>query len=186
MPIVSLINFTLIKFPPCTPNTAPSLQNMKKASKENFENYTQRWQANEHDTENNLCVEWHYPEGKASVSDLRLEEKFGFEFKKEYIQFTPLTIRKVLANSGFQTFLNRIISPESFLLWIFLGETKSKVMEPAFILAVATWKMDHKVFEFRLFLLACNKRIVLSHFSYVLIQKTQTRSIPLWECSFII
>ena len=56
-------------------------------------------------------------------------------------------------------------------------------MEPAFILAVATWKMDHKVFEFRLFLLACNKRIVLSHFSYVLIQKTQTRSIPLWECS---
>lgn len=52
-------------------------------------------------------------------------------------------------------------------------------MEPVFILAVATWKIDHKVFEFRLFLLACNKRIVLSHFSYVLIQKTQTRSIPL-------
>lgn len=113
------------KVSPCTPNTAPSLQNTKKASKENFENYTQLWQANEHDTENNLCVEWHYPEGKASVSDLRLEERFGFEFKTEYIKFTPLTIRKVLANSGFQTFLNRIISPESFLLWIFLGETKS-------------------------------------------------------------
>lgn len=134
-------------------------------------------------TGNNLCVKWHYPEGKASVSDLRLEEKFGFEFKTEYIQFTPLTISKVLANSDFQTFLNRIISPESFLLWIFLGETKSKVMRPAFILVVATWKMDHKVFEFRLFLLACNTRIVLPHFSYVLIQKTQIRSIPLWECS---
>lgn len=67
-------------------------------------------------TGNNLCVKWHYPEGKASVSDLRLEEKFGFEFKTEYIQFTPLTISKVLANSDFQTFLNRIISPESFLL----------------------------------------------------------------------
>ena len=130
---------------------------MKKAGKENFQSYTQRqsWQANEHNTVNNLCVKWHDPEG----SDLSLGEKSVFELKAEYIWVTPLTIKKVLANSSFQTFLNRIISPGSFLLWVFLEETKSRVMEPTYILVVATWKMDCKLFEFRLFLLAYNNRL---------------------------
>lgn len=161
---------------------------MKKAAgKDNFQNYTQRqsWQSNKHNIGDKLSAQWHYTEGLASVSDVRQGEKSVLELKAKYIQVTSLTIRKVLVNSGSQTFFSS--STGSFLLGaffcrVFLGETKSRVMEPTYVVPVASWKIDCKLFEFKLLLLAYNR---IFTFSYVPIPKTLIHSIPLWECSKI-